>query len=222
MTNNRYFCTIMSYSQHTTYYSIVYRDFKGIEPGAYRDVLHFYELHEAAIRRAEFEEYFEMLVAYTEALFETGAYRKHLLMADVAIGESMSQELELDYGKQIFGRMLFRKAASHFNLGEYQQAEYITGQLIRIEPGHEQALRFFRKCRYRQRPRWLHNARATVIFLFLLAALVICIEVLLVRPFYGTYVHLVEISRNTIFGMGLLLLIGGEGLHLGLVRSSAP
>lgn len=221
MTDNIIFCNIMSYSQQI-YYSKVYRDFKGIEPGAYRDVLHFYELHEEAIRGAEFEEYFEMLVAYTEALFETGAYRKHLLMADVAIGESMSQELELDYGKSVFGRMLFRKAASHFNLAEYQQAEYITGQLIRIDPEHEQALRFFRKCRYLQRPGWLHNVRATVIFLLLLAALVVCIEVLLVRPFYGMHVHLVETSRNTIFGMGVLLLIGGEGMHWGLVRSSVP
>lgn len=211
----------MFYAQHT-YHSKVYRDFKGIEPGAYRNVLHFYELHEEAIRRAEFEEYFEMLVAYTEALFETGAYRKHLLMADVAIGESMSQELEQEYAKSVFGRMLFRKAASHFNLAEYQQAEYIAGQLIRIEPEHEQALRFFRKCRYHQRPGWLHHVRATVIFLLLLAALVVCIEVLLVRPFYGMHVHLVETSRNTIFGMGLLLLIGGEGLHWGLVRSAAP
>ncbi len=211
----------MSYAQHI-YYSKVYRDFKGIEPGAYRDVLHFYELHEAAIRRTEFEEYFEMLVAYTEALFETGAYRKHLLMADVAIGESMSQELDMTYGKRVFERMLFRKAASHYNLGEYQQAEYITGQLIRIDPAHEEAQRFFRKCRYRQRPDWLHHIRATVIFLFLLAALVICIEVLLIRPFYGLHVHLVETSRNTIFGMGLLLLIGAEGLHLGLVQFASP
>ena len=207
----------MSYAQHI-YFSKVYRDFRGIEPGAYREVLHFYELHEAEILRAEFEEYFEMLVAYTEALFETGAYRKHLLMADVAIGESMSQELELAYGKAVFTRMLFRKAASHYNLGEYAQAESLTGQLMRIDPNHEEAPRFFIKCRYHQRPGWLHHLRATVIFLFLLAALVICIEVLFVRPFYGMHVHLVETSRNTILVMGLLLLIGGEGLHWVLVR----
>jgi len=211
----------MSYSQHT-YYSRVYRDFRGIEPGAYREVLHFYELHEEAILRAEFEEYFEMLVAYTEALFETGAYRKHLLMVDVALGESMSQELDLTYGKAVFGRMLFRKAASHYNLAEYKQAEYLTGQLIRIDPAHEEALRFYRKCRYRQHPNWLLNLRAAVIFLFLLAALVVCVELLLVRPFYAMHVQLVETSRNTIFGMGLLLLIGGEGLHFWVVRTAAP
>jgi|APTNR8051073442_1049403.scaffolds.fasta_scaffold00707_22 hypothetical protein len=211
----------MSYAQHI-YHSKVYRDFKGIEPGAYRDVLHFYELHEDAIRHTEFEEYFEMLVAYTEALFETGAYRKHLLMADVAIGESMSQELEFDYGKHVFERMLFRKAASHYNLAEYKQAEYVVGQLIRIDPAHEEAQRFFRKCRYRQHPGWLHQIRAAVIFLFLVAALVTCIEVLFIRPFYGMHVHLIETSRNTIFAMGLLLLIGSEGLHFSRVRLASP
>ncbi|NUO03747.1 MAG: hypothetical protein HUU01_24300 [Saprospiraceae bacterium] len=209
---------IMSHAQNITYHSRGYRDFRSIDPGAHREILHFYELHEADILRTEFEEYFEMLAAYTDALFETGAYRKHLLMADVAIGESMSQDLDLAYGKYIFAQMLFRKAASHFNLGEYRQAEHHIGQLVRIDPDHKEALRFFRKCRYRQRPNWLHQIRAAAIFLFLLAALIICVELLLIRPFYAMHVHLIETSRNTILGMGVLLLIVGEALHFVRVR----
>ncbi len=211
----------MNYSQHT-YYSRVYRDFRSIEPGAHRDVVHFYEAHETEIRNAEFEEYFEILVAYTEALFETGAYRKHLLMSDVAIGESMSQELEVVYGKLVFEHMIFRKAASHYNLAEFDEAQNLLGQLIRIDPEHEEARRFHRKCLYHRRPRWLYQARAAAIFLFLLAALVIFIELLFVRPFYNMHTHLVETSRNTIFAMGFMVLIAAEAWHLWMVWSFNP
>jgi len=197
----------------STYYSRLYRDFRGIEPGAYREVVHFYEVHEEAIRRAGFEEYFDMMVAYTHALFETGAYRKHLLMADVAIEASMSQEVDMASGKVIFEHMLFRKAASQYNLSEYTQAEHLLRQLIRINPDHAEAAPFLKKCLLHQRPEWLQQARAASIFLFLLAALITCIELLLVRPFYAMHVNLVENSRNTTFAMGLFVLLGAELLH---------
>ena len=54
---------------------------------------------------------------------------------------------------------------------------------------------------------------ARSMLLFLLAALVISIEVLLVRPFYEMHADLIERSRNTIFGIGCLSLVGGLLLH---------
>ena len=77
----------------STYHSKEYRDFRAIEPGDWRGVVRFYEKNEAAIRGLDFEEYFELLLAYTDALSEIGAWQKHLLMADVVIEISVMENL---------------------------------------------------------------------------------------------------------------------------------
>jgi hypothetical protein len=197
----------------STYHSKTFRDFKEIEVTNYRRIIHFYEDREDAIRRLDFEEYFEMLVAYVNSLFEVGFHQKHLLMVNVAIEEVIVQNVESPPGESLYEQLLFRKAASHFQCLQYEKCHYVLLQLIRIDPYHNDAISFLKKCLRRMEPTFLERAKATAIFLFLLAALVISIEVLLVRPFYEMHTDLVERSRNTIFGIGCLSLVGGLLWH---------
>lgn len=197
----------------STYHSKTFRDFKEIDATNYRRIIHFYEGKEDTIRRLDFEEYFEMLLAYINSLFEVGFHQKHLLMVDVAIEEVIVQNVESPPGENLYEQLLFRKAASHFQCTQYEPCHYILMQLIRIDPYHADAISFLKKCLRRMEPTFLERAKATAIFLFLLAALVIAIEVLLVRPFYEMHADLVERSRNTIFGIGCLSLVGGLLLH---------
>ena len=56
--------------QSQTYQSPIYRNFRNIDSGEYRRIVRFYERHEKEILKLEFEEYIELLVAYTQALFD--------------------------------------------------------------------------------------------------------------------------------------------------------
>lgn len=197
-----------SYSR-PTYHSLIYRDFREIEGNAYHQIVRFFEEREEAIKQLDFDEYFEMLLAYTNALFEMGAYQKHLLMADAVIETTMENNIRLYRGEDVFRQMLFKKAASCFNLQQQDGAEHILKQMIRISPGDADAALFLRKCYIARRSALWQNSQATAIFLFLLAALVIAVELLVVRSFYTLHVPLVEMSRNSIFALGLLAMGGG-------------
>ncbi len=202
----------MSYFQ-STYHSRVYRDFKDIESNAHRQIIRFFEQHEKRINGLEFEEYFELLIAYVNALFEIGSYQKHLQVVDMVIENSIEMNIQTFEGEDVYYIMLFKKAASHFNLYQHNEAEHILKELIKINPQDKEVINFLKRSRRRRGSRLLSWARASSILLFLLTAVIICFEVLLVRPFYEMYAPKVETSRIITFLLGLLILILGDFLH---------
>jgi tetratricopeptide (TPR) repeat protein len=197
----------------STYYPKVYRDFKEIEVTNYRRIIHFYEKHEDEIMQLDLGEYFELVEAYTNALFEVGYHQKHLLMIDTALELVIEYNIRHAQGEDIFQKCLFRKASSLYNLREYSQSKYILKELIRIEPYHEDAIMFLKKCARKDEPDILNHAKAVSIFLLLLTALIISVEVLFVRPFYDIYTNLIETSRITTFLIACLILVLGTIWH---------
>lgn len=203
---------LMPYYQ-STYHSKLYRDFKEIEHTDYRGVVRFYEEHESQIRQLEEDEHFDLLVAYVNSLFEMGAYQKHLLMADVVIELTVERNIQVYQGSDLFCTTLFKKAASLYNLLEFNKAEYILRELVRIDPRNAEVILFLKKCRRRQSLGIIQHTRAASIFLFLLTALIISIEVLFVRPFYDMHTALIERTRFSTFGLGCFLLVAGDLIH---------
>ena len=195
-----------------TYRSKIYRDFKAIAATDYRAVVRYFEENEKEICGLDFEEYFELLTAYTHALFEIGAYSKHLLMAPVVIEASIENNIHFYKGEDIYFKTLFEKAASFFNLHEYQKAAHILRELIKIDPYHDDTIAFLQKCERRQRPKMIRNARAFAMFAFLISALIISLEVLFIRPFYDDFLAGIEIARTALFGLGWMFLLLGEAL----------
>lgn len=192
------------------FHSRIYRDFMALTPKDYHGIIRFFEQQEERIRELEFGEYFELFISYTDALFEVGAYRQHLAIVDEAIEVSIDEKVAARPGTAIFRRMLFRKAASLFHCQRYPEAEYVIEELIRMDARDEDAIRFLRKARRKQQTRITGRTRASAIFLYALSALVITVEVLLVRPFFDIYTDNIEWTRNFIFFLGWLSLGTGE------------
>ncbi|MCB0581760.1 MAG: hypothetical protein KDD10_20940 [Phaeodactylibacter sp.] len=101
---------------------------------------------------------------------------------------------------------------------EYDKAEYILRELIKIDPFNEDTILFLRKCLRKKEPGFLNNAKAFSIFLFLLSAFIISVEVLFIRPFYKEQVAEIEATRSGIFLLGCSVLVGGILLHRWLVQ----
>lgn len=196
-----------------TYHSKIYRSFLSLDENSFQVIIHFFEDHEKEIQGLDFEEYFDLLVAYVTALFEVGAYKEHLLMVDVVIETSILNNI-LEYkGEDLYQRMLFRKAASLYHTQQYQKAEHVLGELLRMDIEDQGAVLFMKKCLRTHYPQIRSNAHAAAVFLFLLTTLVIALEVLLVRPFYHMHTRLIENSRNSIFVFGILLIVFGNFYH---------
>lgn len=199
--------------QSKTYQSSLFKNFKAISAGEFRQIMWYYERHQKAILALDFEEYFEILVTYTHALFEVAEYQKHIKMADLVIETSIIENIKYVNGQEIFKAMLFRKAASHYNLFEYKKAIHVLRELLKIEPNDHENMLFLEKCLRKDKPQIVRNTRAIAILLFLVSALTISIEVLLVRNFYPDWVAYIELSRNIMFGFGLFILVGGLIWH---------
>lgn len=200
-------------SYQSTYYSKIFRDFKEIEEMNYRGIIHFYEKNEEAILKLDEEEYFVLLYAYTNALFEVGFHQKHLLMVDPALELVIVSNIKRYKGDDVFQKLLFRKAASNYNLREYDDAQYILEELLRIDSYNEEVILFLKKCLRKKEPVILDHAKAVSIFLLLLTAFIIGLEVLFVRPFYKIHVPVVEASRITTFLIACSILILGTAWH---------
>lgn len=198
----------------TTYRSKIYRDFQEVQQNSsWHSVTRFYEEHEQRILNLDFEEYFELLLCYTGALFETGAYRKHILMANTIIEISILQNIPHFHGDDIYTKTLFRKAASHYNLSENRECKHILRELIKMNPQNEDAVVFLKRCLRNEQPKYIQHTRAIAIVLFFLTALVICIEVLFVKNFMPQYVGQVMDVRTGIFIIGLIALVSGDLYH---------
>lgn len=195
------------------YRSKLYRDYRAIEPGEWRKLVHFYEENEAEIRTLDFDEYFELMNAYTNALFEIGSWQKHLLMADAVIEASIQENIGEFQGEDVFQHTLFRKAASCYQLYEPERTEYILRELLRINPKHTDASLFLKKCLRTMRPWLVRQTRALAVLLFFLAAATILLELFVVRNFYEHLTRTVQFLWWGILALGALVLASGELLH---------
>jgi tetratricopeptide (TPR) repeat protein len=193
-------------SQPTTYRSKIYRDFRNINPAEYGAVVRFYERNESAIAALDFDEYVELLLSYTHALFELGLYNKHLRMADVVIELSIVENLITFNGEELYENTLFRKAASYFYLQQYDKAEYIMKELIKINPNDKMNSYFLERCLVKKNPKNQQTLRAFSMVLLLSAAIFICVEMLIVRPLFAEWVNILEVTRNILFGIGGFVL----------------
>lgn len=199
----------MIFSQ-STYHSKTYRAFKDIDAGDYRTVARFFEEHEREIGLLEFPEYFELRVYYAGALFEIGAYERHLQQVDFILETSIEHNIQFFHGEDVFCKTLFQKAASNFNLLEYKKAEYILRELLKINPYYPDVDLFLQKTIYQQNPKFIRATRATATGLFLLAALLISIKAIFIETLYPQYLENVQWMSLTIFLSGVVVLIGGD------------
>lgn len=193
-----------------TYYSRIYRDFRAIGAKDYPSMLHYYEDHEEGIKKLEFSEYFEILAAYTYALYNLNEHNKHILMAEVLIGESIHNNVTQHNEEDIFYNTLLRKAVSYGKLLRFKDAEHILRELIKIQPENIFAQRKLNDCLLAQKPKYIKKLRAFSVLLFFLSAGIIVVELIFIKYFFPTLTHYFEYSRITLFVAGILILIGSE------------
>ena len=198
--------------------SQVYREFKEIEAREYRTIVRFFEEFEQDIYHLRFEEYFELLLAYVDALFEIGAYANHLKTVDQLIEISINHNITFYKGEDIFFELVFKKAAAHYNLHQYDKAEQILRELIKIDPENKLAIRFLIKCVHHDQPKFLKQTRGTSVLIFLITAATISVELVFIRSLYSSYGSVIELLRNVLFILGWVVLLLGEGVHLFKVR----
>ncbi|HXR81910.1 MAG TPA: hypothetical protein VN763_13365 [Saprospiraceae bacterium] len=190
--------------------SETYEAFLAIEAGAYRDKIQFIEENFFMLRELHADEYFDMMVLYGEALFETGEYSRQAKLADHIIEMCMENNIIMHRGQDIYFETLFKKAASLHNLDQIDKAIHILKELIKMNPDHESTKLFLINCFIREKKAIVRPYRNISLILLMTSALVIAVELLLVQTLWPNWSSIVEIMRNGLFITGVVLLIAGE------------
>jgi len=198
----------------------LYRDFKALDSNDFHGIVRYFEQHEDGIRALDFDECFECTLAYTNALYATGQHGKHLVMCSHLLEIIIMHNIESRGGENLYERMLHRKASSHYQLHELEQAEHVWRELIKIDPADRIARRFLEKCLLQQTPGWLMKTRAAGVALSLLAAIVIAVELLIVKSFFEDWLFAFQIGHNVVLGVGVGFFAIGESWHAWRCRRS--
>ena len=195
------------------HYSQLYRELRAVDPADYHRIIRMYEEREAEIGRLDVLENFELTVYYVDALFETGDYRQHQLMVDLVIHASIRHDIRHVPGREeeIFEYQLFRKAASAFRIQDYATAEHVLRELVAMRPQNVVYLRFLRTTLFRRRTDVLQFGRAACIFCMLLTALVVTVNLLVIKNFYPQHAPATTWISLDVFAIGLLSLFGAYG-----------
>lgn len=189
-----------------SYPSRIYRDFFSISPSDYQGIIRFFERNEEVIHQLAWDEHLELLGGYAGALFAVGEYRKYLLIADVLIEAALDGAIPTP---PPFEQLLFRKAASYYQIAAYEKASHVLEELIRIRPEHEDARLFLLKVTGKKQERLRAQYIAVAVMLAALGSLLYSAELLLVRPFYAMYASWAERLRLLVFAGSLMSWLGG-------------
>lgn len=190
--------------------SETYDSFLAIEAGAYKDKIRYIEENFFMLRELEADEYFDMMVLYGEALFETGEYARQAKLADHIVEMSIERNIIRHRQQDVYFETLFKKAASLHNLDKIDQAVHILKELIKINPDHESTKLFLINCIIRQKKPTVRPYRNISLLLLLSSAVLIAFELIIVQRFWPSWAAVTEMVRNGLFISGVILLIAGE------------
>ena len=170
-------------------------------------------MYEDKIADLEIEESFDMLLAYADALFEIGEHEKHLEAADRILEGSVMNNIKFFHGEDIFQKTLFQKAASNFNLYEFEKCDYILREMLKIDPYDRDGALFLKKCLRSMRSATIRKSRNISVLLLIGSAMLICLELLIVRSFFPTHPEGIVFLRTLTLALSVTVLLGGELYH---------
>lgn len=192
--------------------SETYDAFLAIDDHAYKEKIQFVEENVFMLRDLDSGAYFDMMVLYGEALFETGEYARQAKLADHIVEMSITRNIIIHRQQDVYFETLFKKAASLHNLEKIDDAVHILKELVKINPDHEASKLFLINCIIRQKKSLARPYRNISLILLLASALVIGIELIFVRRLWPSWTMIIEMVRNGMFISGVILLVAGEVL----------
>ena len=161
----------------------------------------------------EMEDYLEIELGYTNALFELGRYESFLASTQFLLESLIYHNVQFINGEDVYEKLLVRKAAAHFNLLELEIAETVLWEILKMNPQNRAAEYLLQRTLIRLQPNYLKNCRSLGICLFLLSAIIIGAELLFFRPFYERHVDTLKILEVVVFLGAVFIIVAADSLH---------
>lgn len=198
----------------------LYRDFKALAAHDYIGLIRYYERHEEALHGLDLDQFLDCTLAYTQALSETGDFRRHIVMCEYLLGISIRENIVIWGGENLYHRLLYEKALSHRFLQEWEACTHALTELLKMDPRHPSASQLLYDClmsqpdRNRDRLRSLGWSLAIVFVLFCGFTLIIF------EPFWPQLANPAQMFCVTLGAASAAVFLYGEGRHWKRVRTA--
>jgi tetratricopeptide (TPR) repeat protein len=183
-----------------------YLGFLKIEENNFAKRINFFERNLDSIEQLPITEKTELEIYYIQALFDSGKYYHVLRSVDELIERVIIYNIELGREINPYKRLIFLKASSLYNTDQVDLAERIALELIRLEPDNSKSRILLEKCLHKRENKKTLNTKAICMFLFLLSAAIIAINLLVINHFYLQYKEITESIWKSLFLAASILL----------------
>jgi hypothetical protein len=184
----------------------IYKEFKNIDPNAYQEQIRYFDNNKAEIRRLPYELKTYIECKYALAAFEVKDYYGFLTIVDRLISIVVRDNIYDIDGVDIYKDLLYKKGIAAHKVLDYYKSDHIFTELVKIDFNDKNYVSGYVKNGIEKRRYEVKYLNAVSIVLFFLAAAIICVELLMIRPFYKEWIELIEYARNFIFLGGILVL----------------
>lgn len=196
----------MMYEDKRTYHEY-YHIFLRIPPEDYLQKIGFYESNQRLFSHLDEESFQEVFIEYLLALFESGSYRKFLEHVNEGLVMVIQKNIYLHKEKDIFLELLFRKAASHYNLQQIESAKTVLKELLRIRSSEKLYQNFFWKIRMEEENHKHRYIYGSITLLLIVAIILLFLEMMVIEPFYHQYAEYFILTTKYLLVSSVIIVL---------------
>ena len=206
-----------------TYQSPIYRQFRSLDRTDRYAIVRHIERNLEQFYALPFDEHFEMLYWYADALKGIHAYKRLAPVADRMAELAIVENIERYEDKDVYLLALSYKAETCYQLGRYEEAAHVLRELLRLHPEDKVLPKLLTRTYLRTKPPYVRHMRALGVLLFLSSAFLVIGQIIVINTFYEEYSRTFEVWRYTLFASAVAMLglseLGYRGQVYWRVRS---
>lgn len=194
---------------NSTYHADVVLGFKQIPKKNFSRQIYFIEKNRDIVENMDADFRIDLLDRYNNALFEIGHFKKCLDHIEPLIVDVMNENYQKNE-EDLFCQLLNRKASALYHLGEYEKSQYISSELIKINPGSVENAAIMSNSIYRLIKEKTKSIRAFAVMMLIFGITVTCFDLLVIQNFYPEQVVKIGWLRVLTIGGAAFLVFGIE------------
>lgn len=187
-----------------------YSSFVNLDRQDFDIIIQEFQTNKDLIDLLSVEQKLELQIIYLEALYQIGKYGAFLREVDDTIEDCIRYHSTNRHNRSIFEGLLFKKSSALFHQGYIRQAEYVTTELVKINPHVPLYQALLSRIYYRKYEIRFHFIKVFCLILIFFSAMMYGSNLLIVKPLNGDFLPMLFDAGFMALNAGVLLYIVSE------------
>lgn len=187
-----------------------YSNFVNLDKQDFDIIIQEFQNNKNLIDLLSIEQKLELKIIYLEALYQIGKYGTFLREVDEIIEDCIRYHRADQPHRFVYEDLLFKKATALFHHGYIEASEYVSTELVKINPDETLYQAILTRIYYRKNESKFHFIKVICLVLILSSAVMYGSNLLIVHPFYGDYLPLLFDAGFATLNVGVLVYVVSE------------